>query len=167
MIKKFLLLSLAILLAAATGCRKSRLELTTGQKQIADASEAAIDSYLAANVGMSGFGGKLFCAHEVLDVESRGERASEYVFAICQEYSVRNGNLREGTGVGIPVAVEMERREQAYQVVAHQVPGDSPGYADDVKRIFPGKTHDEIFYGDRKGLIEVVEKKAKASYGIR
>jgi hypothetical protein len=67
----------------------------------------------------------------------------------------------------MPVALEIQRQEQAYKVIAHQVPGDSPRYAVDVKRIFPEKTHNEIFYGDRKGLIEAVEKKAKASYGIR
>jgi hypothetical protein len=167
MIKRFLLLSLAISFAAITGCRKSRVDLTAEQKQIAEATEMAIDSYLAANVGVSAFGGKVFCAHEVLDVESRGERVNEYVFAICQEYSVRNERLREGTGGGIPVALEMERREQAYKVIAHQVPGDSPRYAGDVKRIFPEKTHNEISEGDRKSLIEAVEKKAKASYGIR
>jgi hypothetical protein len=167
MIKRLLQLSFAISLAAMTGCRKSRPELTAEQKRVAEATEEVVDTYLAANVGMSGSGGKVFCAHEVLDVESRGERVSEYVFAICQEYTVRNESLREGTGVGIPAALEMERRGQAYQVIAHQVPGDSPRYAGDVERIFPEKTHDEIFYGDRKGLIEALEKKAKANYGIR
>jgi hypothetical protein len=167
LIKRLLLLSLAISLAAAAGCRNSRPELTGEQRQIAEASEAAVDGYLASNVGTASFGGKVFCAHEVLDVESKGERVNEYVFAVCQEYGVSDGSLREGTGVGIPVAVEMERRGRAFQVVAHQVPGDSPRYAGDVKRIFPEKTHDEIFYGDRKSLIEAVERKAKTSYGIR
>jgi hypothetical protein len=167
MIKKALLFPIAVLLLMMAGCRKSRPELTAEQAQIAGISEAAIDSYLAANVGVSGFGGKVFCAHEVLDVESRGERVKEYVFAVCQEYSVRGGSLSEGTGVGIPVALEMERRGQAYQVVAHQAPGDSPRYAGDVRRIFPERTQDEIFYGDREGLIEAAEKKAKTSYGIR
>jgi hypothetical protein len=150
-----------------SGCRSTRVELNERQKQIANESAPAIDDYLAQNIGGAGFGGRVFCAHEVLDVEGSGESVKEYVFAVCQEYDVRGGGLREGTGAAMPVALQLGMRDQAYQVISYQTPEDSPRYEGDVKRMFPEKTHPEIFYGDRKGVLAAVEQKAKSYYGTQ
>ena len=164
---RFLLLSLFIPVVAASGCRSPRVELTNQQKQLAADSESVIDDYLAQNIERPGFGGKVFCSHKALDIEDKGERVNEYVFALCQEYRARDGGLSEGTGTAIPVVIQMERRGQSYQVVAQQVPGDSPRFASDVKRMFPEKTHNEIFYGNRSDLIAAAERRAKTYYGIQ
>ena len=150
-----------------SGCRSPHVELSERQKQITNESAAATDDYLAQKIGGAGFGGRVFCAHEVLDVEGSGESVKEYVFAVCQEYGLRGGSLREGTGVAMPVALQLEGRDQKYQVISHQTPGDSPRYEGDVKRMFPEKTHPEIINGDRKGLLAAVEQKAKSYYGLQ
>jgi len=113
------------------------------------------------------FGGKVFCAHKVLDVEEKGDAVNEYVYTIYQEYNSRNEVLREGTGTGVPVVLQIEKRDREYQVISHRIPGDSPRYPDDVERMFPKKTHNEIFYGRRDNLLAEVQKEAREFYGIK
>ena len=60
---------LLIVVAALIGCRSSQPELTDEQKQLADDLKDVTKEYLADKVGIVGFGGKVYCAHKVLDVE--------------------------------------------------------------------------------------------------
>ena len=164
---KLFLLCLLVSLLVVYACRSSQVELTNQQKQIAANLAPIVDGYLVLHIEMPGFSGKVFCSHKALDIEDKGKIVTEYVYAICQEYGSRNGNLTKGTGTGIPVVLEVERQGQTDRVVSHQLPGESPRYAEDIRRMFPEKTQDEIFYGKRDELIEEVEQKAKTYYGIK
>lgn len=151
----------SIALTALLACRGSQTPLTQRQKQVSDDLKSAVDQYLTDNIVKPNFGGRVFCAHKPLAVEEQGVVVNEHVFAVCQEYKRSGGELNEGTGTAIPVALKVERRGGASPIITHEVPGDSPMYADDVKRIFPDRTHDEILYGRREAILSEVKEKAK------
>ena len=44
-----------------------------------------IEDYLVTNIGISAFGGKVFCAYEPLNVE-QGAGGKIYLWALCLEY---------------------------------------------------------------------------------
>jgi len=160
---------LLIVVAALIGCRSSQPELTDEQKQLADDLKDVTKEYLADKVGIVGFGGKVYCAHKVLDVEMSGEIVNEYVYAVCQEYYPRNGELQQGTGTGMPVALLIKKQDTTYQVISHRIPGDGARYASDVERIFPKRIHDAIFYSvhEENFWQAEVEREAKEHDGIR
>ncbi len=160
---------LLVVVAAVIGCRSSQPELTDEQKQLADVLKDVTKKYLVANIGIVGFGGKVFCAHKVLDVEVSGEMVNEYVWALCQEYLPRNGKVQQGTGTGMPVALLIKRQGSTYQVVSHRNPGEGSLYASDVERIFPKKIHEAILYSihvDNFWQAEV-EREAREHYGLQ
>jgi hypothetical protein len=162
--REFLLPVLLFSLIAVVACPTD--ELTNQQKQILADLKGITDSYLITEVMKPNFGGKVFCAYHVLEVEEKGDVVDEYVLALCQEYSVRDEKLSKGTGVAIPVAIRTARQEKAYRFVSGRIPRDA-GYANEVKRIFPAKTHEEIFYRRNDDLLAEVEKEAKNYYGIK
>jgi len=118
-------------------------QLTPAQPQLAADLREVTKTYLVAHVGMASFGGKSFCAFKVLDIEQKPGALTEYVYTVCMEYYLKNGNLVQGTGLGLPVALVLRREGPGYVVVSHESAGDA-GYVREVERIFPKKTHEEI-----------------------
>jgi hypothetical protein len=118
--------------------------LSAGQQQLAVELREVTKNYLVAKIGVVGFGGKVFCAHKVLALEESGDDVKEYVYVLCQEYYESGAELKKGTGLKLPVALDIQKQAGAYRVLSHQVPRDA-GYKKEIERLFPQKTHDEIF----------------------
>lgn len=123
--------------------------------------------YLVETFGTTGFGGKSFCAFKVLDIEQQNEDVNEYVYTVCQEYYLTNGNLTKGTGSGLPVALLLKKDGANYKVISHQVPGDGAQFSRDVDRIFPKRTREEIYSAglNYKSWQAEVESEAKRHFG--
>lgn len=129
-----------------------------------------IKDYLEKNIGVVGFGGEVFCAHEVFGGEKRGITITEYLWVMCQEYYLENDNLKEGTGSSLPVALILQKEEDIYKVINHKTPRDGNYYSQDIREIFPEKYHAKIFpqppdyleYNQRaKRLYEETKKEAE------
>ena len=98
-----------------------------------------IKDYLDRKVADRGFGGKAYCAYEVLDTEKSGTSERLYLWAVCQEYRRKNQKLEAGTGGSFPVALTIRRENEKIEVLSHQIPRDGSDYGSDPKVIFSKK----------------------------
>lgn len=111
-----------------------------------------IDSYLIANVGISGFKGKVFCSFELMGSEYRYlQDAKLYLWVLCQEYYLENDILKKGSGLSVPITLLLTPAPGTYKPIMHEQPGYD--YAADIKRIFPKKYQNLIFHQIYKGSV--------------
>jgi hypothetical protein len=113
------------------------------QSPLDSSFDDSITSYLVEQVGITGFGGKVFCAFEYLDSE-KDPAGNIYVWALCQEYYLEGGAITAGSGISLPVALETQDENGQFQIIAHRVPGDGSYYGPDVREIFPRGTWRQI-----------------------
>lgn len=165
---KLPLIFILITIYPLVGCRNS-YELTNQQKQLANTLKDATQKYVVDNWGESSFGGKAFCAYQVLDIETidEGKYINEYLWATCQEYYLKDDKLETGTGISLPVALSIEL-DNTYKVKNHKVPRDGSMYSYDVEHIFPKRTQDEIFAHEIPNeLVEQIRQAAEDYYKKR
>ncbi len=98
-----------------------------------------IKDYLNQKVASKGFGGKAYCAYEVLDTEKSGLDESLYLWVVCQEYHRQGQKLEEGTGGSFPVALKIRQENEKVEVLSHQTPRDGSYYVPDLKAMFSKK----------------------------
>jgi hypothetical protein len=132
-----------------------------------------IESYLATHIGISGFEGTVFCAYEALDAK-QNEGGMMYVWAMCLEYYLEQDALTLGSGVSVPVALQVEQINNHYEIVGHVTPRDGTFYGEDVRASFPQsawvqimpENEDEIdAYNSRvERLEQAIEEKARAHF---
>ena len=126
---------------------------------------ANAEDYLATNVGESGFGGTVFCAYEFLNAEL-GTKGKMYTWVHCQEYYLRGESLLLGTGISVPVALELRQTNGEYTIIGHRQPRSGTNYGQDVRAIFPCSTWSEIFDPHYvPTLQQTLEMKVEAFYG--
>jgi hypothetical protein len=107
-------------------------------------SASSIKDYLQTKVASVGFGGKPYCAYEVLAAEPVSDNINLYLWALCQEYYLDKQTLQQGTGSSFPIALTIEQTNSAFNVLSHQVPSDGASYTEDINTIFPEKFRQEI-----------------------
>jgi hypothetical protein len=135
---------------------------------------APVESYLIENIGEASFGGKVFCAYDVLGADLRAERADVYVWALCAEYHLEGGALTMGTAGSLPVALTMQKSNGQYTVTGHAVPGNGTDYWPSILRIFPAGAVENMCegkidcYNERAARLEnAVEEQARGYYGLK
>lgn len=104
----------------------------------------SITSYLAEQIGISGFGGEVFCAFEYLQPPPDAE-GEIYIWALCLEFYREEDRTLEGSGISLPVALQISEQNGQLQIASHLTPGDGSYYGPDVKEIFPASTWGKIF----------------------
>ncbi|MFC2030489.1 hypothetical protein ACFLWA_07170 [Chloroflexota bacterium] len=164
-----------ILIILLVGCQSERqddssMTASGNISQIVD-----IEDYLVTNVGISAFGGEVFCAYKPLDVV-QGVEGKMYLWVLCQEYYLEQESLIPGSGVSLPVAVRIQEKDGHYEIVEHLVPRDGAYYGPDVRATFPESTWSQIMPRGEDGisqynyrantLEEETEEKARSYYGI-
>lgn len=136
-------------------------------KQIEILNNASGDDYIRRYLEMSlespGFGGKMFCAYELYGKEPKGDKQQIYLWAFCMEYYVKQGLLREGTGVSLPVVLVSIASCHGDLIETHFQPVDGEDYGNSIRTIFPLKYHKSIFAeGDNYNRrVETLQKKAR------
>ena len=136
---------------------------------------APVESYLVENIGQASFGGKVFCAYDVLEADVRADGTDVYVWALCGEYYLDNGVLTLGTAGSLPVALHMQESGGQYVVTGHAVPGDGTEYWPGIQRIFPAGAIEKMCaagepdcYNERaQRLEEAIEQEAREYYGLK
>src|SRR5262249_38805513 len=126
------------------GCANTRYQMNNMQKELARSLTGVTDAYLTENIGKTGFTGKTFCTYKTLDIEETRQGVSEYLFAVCQEYHLNDGRLKEGTGISLPIVLFLQKENQIYKVLGHKIPRDGSQNWHDIETLFPARTHDEI-----------------------
>jgi hypothetical protein len=103
-------------------------------------SSPIIKDYLTQKVASESYGGKAYCAYEVLDAEKSGASGERlYLWAVCQEYYRKNQKLEEGSGSSIPIALTIRTENEKIEVLSHQVPGNGSHYVRDLEAMFSKK----------------------------
>lgn len=106
-----------------------------------------IKDYLASHVGISAFGGKLFCAYEKLGASEDTASPRLFIWALCQEYYGEK-SLDRGSGLSLPVVLFLQKAGSAFTITSSKIPGNGTLYGKDVKTLFPQDTWDSIFGTD-------------------
>jgi hypothetical protein len=133
----------------------------------------SIQDYLSANLGDTGFGGKAYCAYDVIDTEAAEETKEIYLWVVCQEYYSENQTLKQGTGSSFPLAltVRSENSENgAFQGISHRKPRDGALYAEDMPVIFPEKTIAKIqseSTRDHNNRVQTLQDEIRQLAGLR
>ena len=120
---------LSALLLAMTACVPTLKPVSLSQQ-----STDQIEAYLVRNIGISGFGGEVFCPFDVLGQDSGGTKL--YVWTLCAEYQLVGNELEMGTASSLPVSLTMERQGESLQVTGHQTPPEGWS-AGALEKIFP------------------------------
>ena len=122
-----------------------------------------VKTYLEENIWKTTFGGKTFCAYEVLGEGNNLyiHRGIQYMWVLCEEYYLKNNKLRKGGGTSLPVALVLQKENHIYKVISHKIPRDGKLYVNDIKRIFPEDIQNKIFSNDYNRRIEVLSNEIK------
>ena len=111
------------------------------------------------------FNGKVFCAFEILDTNaSVGEI---YLWALMEEYYKEGSIVQLGSGMSVPIVLNVSVDQQSMTIIDHSLPGDGSDYGDDVRELFPSNVHNKIFEYSSKHiskLIDEVEIKVKDEF---
>jgi hypothetical protein len=121
------------------GCQRERGINQDGADLGRFASLPIIKDYLNQKVADKGFGGKAYCAYEVLDAEKSGTNEKLYLWAVCQEYYRKNQQLETGTGGSFPVALTIWTENEKVKILSHQKPRDGSYYTPDLATMFSKK----------------------------
>lgn len=144
-------------------------------KDILDQStlKEAIHDYLQSNMESPSFGGKVFCAYDLFGSEITDDRIYIYLWTLCMEYYLEDGELKKGTGFSGPVALIALWSEKGYKIIQHKQPTDGEErYYESIKEIFPEKYRINIFpeveeYNKRAdNLLKQTERQAKMHYNL-
>lgn len=134
-----------------------------------------IEEYLIANIGISAFGGQVFCSYQPLDA-TQGVQGEIYLWVLCQEFYVENELLMTGTGISLPVVLRVQEKNDCFTIIEHFVPRDGAYYGQDVRDLFPRSTWRQINPQSEAEIIEYnnlghalekdTETKATSFYGV-
>jgi hypothetical protein len=134
--KRHLFYVLMFATLALVGCQETSDNLGESIPLEQFSSLQSIKDYLTTNVASTGFGGKPYCAYEVLDAQQESENLNIYLWTVCQEYYSDKQKLRQGTSAVLPVALVMQRNGNSLSVLSHRIPRDGALYAKDMPVIF-------------------------------
>jgi hypothetical protein len=107
-----------------------------------------------------------FCVIDDLNPEQ--ELFPKYVWALCQEFAMENGVLKEESGSSGPIKISYPNELSYYDPskFSYEAPGDGTGYGIGIKKIFPANVQDRIAKHDIEPLIQKINKIASESFGI-
>ncbi len=138
----FLLLASVLVAACKTETERSNC----ANIQIDPHLTAVTEKYLIEHIGEANFGGKVFCAQLVLEIEKSGDRVvKEYLYVSCQEYSIVAGVPKEGTGSQVPVVLSVEQKGGIDAITNHKVPRDGSENAHHIEGLFPPEVRKCIY----------------------
>jgi hypothetical protein len=170
--KRWRLLLMSVFIIVLVGCQT--VNPGDGSISISGLPANTILDYLVVNIGISTFGGKVFCAYEPLNAQQETNRKI-YLWVLCQEYYVEEGALIAGTGISVPVALLYQEQNGTYKIVDYRVPRDGIYYGPDVREVFPPSSWFQIMprnkneidsYNNRvRELEQETEREAKSYYG--
>ena len=76
--------------------------------------------------------------------EQDGNLIHIYLWALCLEYYRDGQGLQKGTGMSLPVAIELIKAPDGYQFNSYKVPRDGTLYGKDIRAEFPPSTWEEM-----------------------
>jgi len=135
--KKVILLVLVSVIILA-GCKKTQGRTVLQEAQVENILQIVdVESYLALEIGTTGFNGVTFCAYDIISAEQDVQQVVTYLWVLCQEYYQEQRALELGTGTSLPVAVFIEKNNDNFSLLNCKFPRDGMSYEQEVRDIFP------------------------------
>jgi len=137
--------------------------------------EKEIHNYLKEKVAVSSFGDEVFCSFEVLGDDKTEEEITLYLWTLCSELYVVEGEIKEGAGVSEPLVLKLEKSGAGYLVVEHKEPEMGSRYAQSAGELFPEQYHTQVLpsqvtpqqFNDRQKILSYwVREQGKKFYGV-
>lgn len=120
-------------------------------------SESQIVDYLKGNLLTTSSGGQIFCTYRTLgESELTAQPFHAYVWALCGEFSFKEGKITKGKTVSSPVDLVARTRNGGIEIASHKMPG-AASYREDIKGIFPSKIQNLIFRYTTSGKVSEME----------
>lgn len=99
-----------------------------GGLPVRELPRGSVTAFLEGAALRPSFGGKVFCAPDVLGTRlqetAAGPVVREYAYARCQEFYPVRGRLELGSGASVPVIITARRAGAGYSPVGYQVAPD-------------------------------------------
>lgn len=135
--------------------------------------EAVVHGYLKEKIAVSSFGDETFCSFEVLGYDEVDDTLNLYLWTLCSELYVAEGQIKEGGGVSEPLVLVLEKTGKTYSVSDHKEPESGSRYTLSAQELFPEEYHEEVLPGspqvfnDRyRVLSHWVKEQGKEFYGV-
>ncbi len=112
-----------------------------------DALGYLIHSYLPDHILKAGLGGKVFCAYELYGWELKTDTATAWLWTICEEHFVTEGDLDEVSAVSNPVTIHLSKLPAGWIVSFAEQPEEASFYEDSIRRMFPPEFADRALDG--------------------
>jgi len=64
----------------------------------------------------------VFAGYDVVKKEEDGALSKNYIWVVCQEYYMDDGNVRRGTEISVPAVVTLARSVNDYRVMDFKMP---------------------------------------------
>jgi hypothetical protein len=87
-----------------------------------------VKEYLVQKEGASAYGGKVFCAYQVMGTGQAGPVIQLYLWAFVQEYYVEQTVLKEGSASSLPVVLVLKMQAGKYQIIDFKDAGEGYQY---------------------------------------
>ncbi len=131
-----------------------------------------VEGDLVAAVGQSNFGGKIFCAYDLLGSRGREEEMEVFVWALCREYFLAGQELTSGTASSLPVALHLKKSGDGYALTGFDIPQDGTGFMPSIQAAFPAAairrmclTDAECYNGRANRLEQEIRQRARSFFG--
>jgi len=164
------ILSCLLLIILLPACAGAHPAPAAGSTDSSAAVMSPVNDYLVKSIGQASFGGRVFCAYDLLGTDNRAEQADVYVWALCAEYYLDGDTLTMGTASSLPVSIHLQASDGEYQVSGSEVPMDGMGYGASIERIFPSGAIRQMCrqsadcYNERAERLEDATRQQAAEY---
>jgi phage shock protein C len=131
----------------AEGTRVREVTEVTLDK-LSPVQRSQIKDYLKNEFISPNFGGEIFADYYIFGKDPE----NIYLWAYISEYYREDGDLKQGTAVSLPVALNVQHQD----IIGYSIPGDGASYSRDVRDIFPENYHNDIlsFQSSNKQVLE-------------
>lgn len=128
--------------------------------------ESSLSNFLPQLILASQFNGKVFCAYHLYGYDQLTDQSVivTYIWAYCQEYFLKEGEINLGPGESVPAKIVLTFQDGLLTPKSVQKPKDGDLYAQSLRDLFPAKYYDQAIYGYPIEKLEPSPKKQAENY---
>jgi hypothetical protein len=145
---KLIVLIIIILLISGFVVYKNKKNINqTSLVKESSSEDLQIEEYLDTNILNPEYGGKIFCVFHKYGSKEINNKISYYLWTYCEEYYKKGNQILMGSGVSMPVRLNIEKDGNNLKIIGFNKPTDGEEYAKSIKEMFPEKYSSDAING--------------------
>jgi hypothetical protein len=129
--------------------------------------DSVITNYLETYLFKFGYiGDKVISVIKIAGETTERDTTSIYLWTLTRAYSLKNGELVEGTAANIPIVLKAIIKPEGYRFISIKEPEGGDRFGESLQEMFPPDILKNIFKG-LEGLRDQSIAKAKAYYHVK